>query len=491
MRLCAISICVLILPLHLFCQEREVSFQVEAGGATSAKPFWLHSGTRGKISPDTYLWGNIGAFSDFSKTDTRAFDFALGAEGTGSLGKDKNRLFVNQLFGKIRWQNLTLNVGLWNQPTQYDGLSASNGNILYSNNTRNMPGISIATWDYIRFPQSRCKWFSFRFEYAEHIMLDERHIKNTRVHYKTLVLKFALSPKTTIEGGVEDYGQWGGKTIQGKIKYTFKDYLKMVAIQAGGENASQSDQINRLGNHIGNYIARFTYTPSRFILTIYYNHLFEDGSGARFANGPDGLYGIYFTRKDRSKWFKSVVYELYYTKNQSGPRHDRPATDEEIAEKEPDDPYPDKIILGGNDNYLNHGEYRSGWSLYGQIIGAPFFTPREAVNGIISGTYNNRFIAHHLGICGELPLWNIRYKIMCSYSLNYGTHSSPFRDAQGNAITRRQASAGLELVLPEDKLPFTTTLHLGADRGSLLPHQFGAMLTISKTGFLTHTHKKN
>lgn len=482
MRLCAISICVLILPLHLFCQEREVSFQVEAGGAISAKPFWLHSGTRGKISPDTYLWGNFGAFSDFSKTDTRAFDFALGAEGTGSLGKDKNRLFVNQLFGKIRWQNLTLNVGLWNQPTQYDGLSASNGNILYSNNTRNMPGISIATWDYIRFPWFLGKWLAFKFDYSEYVMLDDRHVKHAHVHHKMLGGKITIIPQLSIEGGIEDFAQWGGKTDEGKIRYNLKDYLKMVCIESGGENASRSDQINKLGNHIGNHFIRINYQGTRFAATLFYNHLFEDGSGMRYQNWPDGLYGIYFTRKDKSKWFKSVVYELYYTKSQSGPRHDRPATDEEIAQKDPNDPFQDRIVLGGNDNYLNHGEYSSGWSLYGQMIGAPFFTPREAVDGIISGTYNNRFIAHHLGICGELPLWNIRYKIMCSYSLNYGTHSVPFRDAQGNAITRRQASAALELILPENKLPFTTTLHLGADRGSLLPHRFGAMLTISKTG---------
>ena len=269
MRLCAISICVLILPLYLFCQEREVSFQVEAGGATSAKPFWLHSGTRGKISPDTYLWGNFGAFSDFSKTDTRAFDFALGAEGTGSLGKDKNRLFVNQLFGRIRWQNLTLNVGLWNQPTQYDGLSASNGNILYSNNTRNMPGISIATWDYIRFPWFLGRWLAFKFDYSEYVMLDDRHVKHAHVHHKMLGGKITIIPQLSIEGGIEDFAQWGGKTDEGKIRYNLKDYLKMVCIESGGENASRSDQINKLGNHIGNHFIRINYQGTRFAATLF------------------------------------------------------------------------------------------------------------------------------------------------------------------------------------------------------------------------------
>ena len=116
-------------------------------------------GYRGKISPDTYLWGNFGLFTGYTQTDTRAFDFTFGAEGTGTLGSDKHRLFVNQLFGKIRWQNLTLQAGMWDKEEVYDGLSACNGNLLYANNTRNMPGISFATWDYLKL--ARWLWVKF------------------------------------------------------------------------------------------------------------------------------------------------------------------------------------------------------------------------------------------------------------------------------------------------------------------------------------------
>ena len=107
---------------------------------------------------------------------------------------------------------------------------------------------------------------------------------------------------------------------------------------------------------------------------------------------------------------------------------------------------------------------------------------KAPVDGIVLGTYNNRFIAHHWGVCGTLPVGKINYKLLCSYSLNYGTHSTPFRDEQNRPITKKQFSLGLQLTLPENKLPFNTTLNIGFDKGHLLENKFGAMLSISKTG---------
>ena len=463
-------------------QKHHVNYRAELGGGTAAKPFWLHTNTRNKIAPDTYLWGNVGLFTDFAKSDTRAFDYSLGTEGTGVLGQYHNRIFVNQLFGKIRWQNLTLNVGLFDRPTCYDGLSATNGDLLYSNNSRNMPGISLASWDYIKLPGKVGRYLSFKFRYAEQMMLDNRYVENTRVHNKMAAGKITFSPQFSIEGGIEDYAQWGGKGVDGKNRYTLKDYVKLVCVLSGGENASRSDQINRLGNHIGNYFVRINYGNSKLGISFYYNHLFEDGSGGRFKNAPDGLYGLYLTRKDSDRWFKSFVYEFYYTKDQSGPRHDRPATEEEIAQKAPSDPFPDRVILGGADNYFNNGGYPSGWSLYGQIIGLPFITPTPATDGIIRGTYNNRILAHHFGLSGALPLLDIQYKLLCSYSLNYGRHSDPFLDETGKAISKPQFSFGLQLTAPEKHLPFATTLSLGFDKGDLLQNRFGIMLSILKIG---------
>ncbi|MFR3853824.1 MAG: capsule assembly Wzi family protein, partial [Odoribacter splanchnicus] len=225
---------------------------------------------------------------------------------------------------------------------------------------------------------------------------------------------------------------------------------------------------NKLGNHIGNEFLKIRYNNERWGAEFYYDHIFEDGSGEKFRNRPDGLYGLYFTRKKNFKWFKSFVYEFYYTKCQSGPFHNDPVSGE---------------VVGGNDNYFNNGIYQSGWTFYGQVIGSPFFTPKpEEASGITRGVLNNRFYAHHLGICGDLP-GDIRYKLMMSYSLNYGTHSVHFINKNGEYTTKPQFSWGLELIAPDTKLPFHTALNVGFDKGDLLKNSFGIMLKIFKTGF--------
>lgn len=468
------------------CQKRTYSYGAEIGGSIPSPylPFWLYTNQYGKITDDSYLWGNVGLLSDFRKTNTRTFDFAFGFEGTASLGKNDNRIYVDQLFGRIRWQNLVLNAGILHRPVLYDGLSASNGDMLYSNNSRSMPGICLSTWDYIKFPWIG-KWVAFKAKYAEYTMTDNRYMGNrTRLHNKLLAGRLTIIPQLSIEGGIEDYSQWGGTDPdKGKVSYTFKDYVKMVLIKSGGSDASWSDQVNKLGNHIGMHFAKVNFHNTAFGLELYYNHMFEDGSGMRFQNWPDGLYGLYFTRKKSSLWFKSFVYEFYYTKDQSGPDHDRPATPKEIAQKEPGDPFPDRIVLGGNDSYFNHGEYRSGWTFHHRTIGTPFFTPYTYPGSDMTfGTYNNRFVAHHIGICGDLPIHNIHYKLMCSYSQNYGTHSNHFINENNESMTKKQFSSSIEFTLPESKLPFGSCLNIGFDKGDLLRNNFGIMLKIFKTG---------
>lgn len=470
-RLIFLSLCI-ILSAKGFGQKHTLGYGAEIGGAVPSDrlPFWLHSNTFGKIAPDAYLWGNIRLYTDFSKTNTRAFDYSFGAEGTGALGKDENRIFINQLFGRVRWQNLVLNVGMLNPPTEYDGLSSTNGNMLYSTNSRSMPGVDLSTWDFIKLPWVG-RWVSFRAKYAEYMMIDDRYAgRHTHVHNKLLGIKLTFIPQLSLEAGMEHFAQWGGEIPGfGKLPHTFKDYARVVLVRAGGED-SPDNEVNKLGNHIGMHFAKLKYNGSKWGAEFYYNHMFEDGSGQHFNNTPDGLYGLYFTRKTSPKWFKSFVYEFYYTKSQSGPFHNDPQTGE---------------VVGGNDNYFNNGIYQSGWTFYGNVIGSPFFTPwGKNAEGITPGVFNSRFTAHHIGICGELPL-DIQYKLLMSYSENYGMHHAPFVNEQGERISKPQFSFGLELVAPDLHLPFGTALNVGFDKGDLLKNNFGVMLKIFKTGIFS------
>ena len=73
--------------LQGYGQDWKGYYQAEIGGGVTADrlPFWLHTNTFGKITNDTYLWGTVGVGTPFSKSDTRAFDYSFGFEGTGAL----------------------------------------------------------------------------------------------------------------------------------------------------------------------------------------------------------------------------------------------------------------------------------------------------------------------------------------------------------------------------------------------------------------------
>lgn len=117
------------------------------------------------------------------------------------------------------------------------------------------------------------------------------------------------------------------------------------------------------------------------------------------------------------------------------------------------------------------------------MIGSPFFTTKpEEASGITRGVLNNRFMPIIWEFAGILP-GDIRYKLMMSYSLNYGTHSIHFINKNGEYTTKPQFSWGLELIAPDTKLPFHTALNVGFDKGDLLKNSFGIMLKIFKTGF--------
>ena len=87
--------------LQGYGQDRKGYYQAEIGGGVTADrlPFWLHTNPFGKITYDTYLWGTVGVGTPFSKSDTRAFDYSFGFEGTGALGRKEHRIFIDQLHG--------------------------------------------------------------------------------------------------------------------------------------------------------------------------------------------------------------------------------------------------------------------------------------------------------------------------------------------------------------------------------------------------------
>src|SRR5690606_9397010 len=131
------------------------------------------------------------------------------------------------------------------------------------------------------------------------------------------------------------------------------------------------EEINGLGNHLGSYEINIRTSIYNYDFEVFYNHIFEDGSGTRLRNTPDGRYGVYISDTEENKWINALMYEFYYTKNQSK----------------------NSSTTDGTDNYFNNNLYQSGWTYENRVLGIPFITLRDSRFRI----GNNIFVAHHFG----------------------------------------------------------------------------------------------
>lgn len=469
--------------------QRSLEYTAELTGLASTDermPMWATAARNG-IRPDSR--GGLlhaGLFSGFNAD--RKIQTAYGFSAAGYLTQRENKAIVDELFVSLKWRKVRLDLGMIHPETQFNGLSSQNGSVLLSTNARTLPGYNLHT-EFIDVPLTG-GIVAFKFNLSDYRMIDKRFVDNTDLHHKSLYLRITPHRQWEIIAGMEHWAQWAGTSpLYGKQPSRFKDYLRIFAGKSGGDDATWSDRVNVLGNHLGTRYYRLNYRSDSYTLTAYYENFFEDDKPWKlFRNAPDGVYGFYYGATDKKRWVSDVMYEFVYTKYQSGRYHDRPATPEEIDKQNPDDPWYKFIILGGNDNYFNNGEYRSGWTYYGRIIGTPFITPcPPAADGITYGTYNNRVVAHYVGIQG-FAAGKVPYRVRLSYSRNYGMYFPNFQTDLGLPSgpfehVRQQFSFGIEAgVFNRASAPFQIRVGLYGDCGSLYRNNFGITVSLIRSG---------
>lgn len=385
---------ILLISFNSFSQVR-FSGEATLQGMYSSKeelPFWMHMNQRGRIIGNTqaaaWLTGRaVIGLNDYSNLEI----------GAGVLYQEgiEDRMFLEDSYAQFRNSWLEITGGRKQRPELYNGLSATNENILWSLNARPMPGIQLRTRKPIFvFPEAG---IGFEASLEEYLFENDRSTKNAKLHHKSFHLVYRPSPNLQFKAGIQHFAQWGGTSdVFGPQPQSFKDYIRIFAGRGGGEDALQGDQDNSLGNHLGSWEIYVDKAFPGFSLSFIYNNIFEDGSGSRFANFPDGRYGLYFENTNKEKLISALIYEFFYTRHQS---HD--------------------INQWGADNYFGHGVYATGWTYEDRILGAPFFTYDENKVMII----NNKFAVHHIGLSGQVSgyQYSYPYKLLVSYAHNEGT----------------------------------------------------------------------
>ena len=246
----------------------------------------------------------------------------------------------------------------------------------------------------------------FEASWNEYWMGKNNYVKDVLLHHKSFHFVFHKGG-WKIKAGLQHFVQWSGTSPKlGKQPSKLDDYWRIVLGKQGAAGAHLGDQQNALGNHLGGYELSVSKKFKNFDALVFYNHLFEDGSGMMLRNTPDGRYALYLETKEKKELINSFIYELYYTQHQS---YTFPNTD-------------------GRDDYFNNFIYRDGWTYEKMVLGAPFFTVGPDGEGII----NNKFTAHHLGIGGEIgnSIKYYPYKLLLSFARNDGLYKKRNRPKQ-------------------------------------------------------------
>jgi len=440
-----------ILSIKSFSQNEGINYTIETGTVVSTGenlPFWLLSNRHGQFSNNpNQVFGKFSLKRELQ--EDKRFDIAYGISLNGRLDNNAD-VYFEEWYAKVKYRFLRLDMGSLRKSFGVQDSELSSGGMLWSGNARPLPGISLSTNHYIEVPFTK-GLIQFNGGMSHGWFDDYPGIKDVWLHHKWLMIKVGGQSRMHITGGLHHFAQWGG--VSDKYERLGRDlptFWKVFIGNGGNENSPVPEQINAAGNHLGSYNFRFDYSLKDFDLGFYWESVFEDNSGRKLRNFPDGLYGFNIKNKNQKSLISDLVVEFLATDNQSGPVIIDSVTN---------------IPPTGGDNYFRHYIYSMGWSSHLMTIGTPFIT--SPIYKAISD--NNRVRALHFGLKGMIK--NVNYKLLYSHSLNKGTYSHSLIPPQDN-------NSILVSLLLKDILIENSVFHIeyAMDLGKFYGDNFGLLL---------------
>lgn len=467
--------------------ERELNYNIERqitiGNGNN--PLWLNANKFGlsSIKDDNgYLRAGISGIEPLGNAQEWHFNYGIDVAAAYNF---TSSFIIQQLYGELQYKKIVISVGSKERPANLKNNELSSGSQTFGINARPIPEISIGTSDYFNILRnSNLLGLKFHFGYGvttdwrwqkHFVNTGERYTGKTLSHTQSGFLRIGNEKKFPLvfEGGLEWGCIFGGTSYNldyGNIKevtmnHGIKQFIE--AIYGGGSDPTDAGYNNAQGNTLGSLLFSLSYKLNDAKIRLYLDHFFEDHSQMFFEYGwKDGLYGCEITLP-KNRIASSLVYEYVRTDNQSGPiYHDATQA------------IPDQISAA--DNYYNHTIY-TGWQHWGQAIGNPLYTaPLYNSNGKIVFA-NNRLRAHHIGICGD-PLNSLHYKLLYSYSTNYGTYDAPLDSKMYNNSFLAEVTYSPKNIGTWNLEGNSIRLGFGFDRGELLGNNTGFQLTICSKG---------
>ena len=411
-------------------------------------PFWATANRFGIMPEADGAIGLVSAHSQFDPSQTLQWRWGAslaagmdmyyppgfdwnGGPNPASSNDPQTRIMMDELYGSLRWKVFSLDLGMKHReqgflagsasqgPAYLGSLSTTGGNILWSGNSRSLPGYSL-NLEPVAVPFTKGKLEVFG-SYGDYRTIDTRYVQGALLHNMRVGFTVHITNRLDFMGQLDHFALWSGThPINGKRPSGLGNYIRVVTGSSGGSNATVSDQINVLGDQRGAELLALRWKGDGYSVTLQHDIPYDDGSGMGLQNFPDGVNTLHFGLDDKTGWVSDVLLEYATTMWQSGTRHDW--TDAEGK----------KHISGGGDNYFNNSEYRSGWTFFGRTAGIPMFYPSgtrygdwNPFGGYVFGVENNRLKAVHLGLAGML-FKKAPYKLMLTGNRAFGTYAKPY-----------------------------------------------------------------
>jgi hypothetical protein len=299
----------------------------------------------------------------------------------------------------------------------------------------------------------------------------------------------------------------------------------------GGGNVSENEY-NAMGAHMGLWDFGVCFPVNEWEGHVYFQKPFGDGSGMRIWDGQNKDYYLGFLLQTEEKQkISGVSLELIKTDYQSGPGTPdpvEPETGQWWLIEEALIPDVSQFMLeqfgipttetqnwtlgdltcyleeawnrgnkfGGRDDYMNNGQYYSGWTYHGRIMGTPLYHTNEQFEKYAPGydynnrvkILNNRVNGFHIGLEGYM-IPSVFYRFKSTFTMNYGQYGEEYQGRGSWVETedyffkggKKQAYTSLELNwMPPKKKNLAFNVAVGYDFGQLY-RSFGGRLGIVYT----------
>lgn len=485
----------------------------------SQLPFWAVTNQYGIISEGNGGVALLQARTEYDKTKDFQWKWGVSLAGqydsrnpneSRSIIDSKTSYFkeiVDELYVSASWKKFSLDVGMRHVDIDFlcagmptlGSMSTTGGHVVWSGNARAMPGYLI-TMDPVAVPFTHnVLWIHGAF--GDNKTLDNRYMSGALIHRIKFFTLFKVHPRLDFQIGLDHVAIWGGTNSKyGAMPITLDNYFRVITGRSARNPGIDIDKNNTIGDQRGGFVSRLDWRGDGWKTVLQRDVPYDDGSGMLgIQNWPDGVYTIWFGFDRKNRWVSDILYEYHYTMKQSGTYHDRPTTPEEQDHLDPTDVYHYyHHVYGGRDDYFNHSSYCSGWTYYGRTIGDPLISPKGTHAStwtgreMVLGVENNRLKAHHFSVSGN-AFHRMPYKLMLTYTQNYGTYSKPYTgESQINnpwgtvhetplhqfsgSFVGEIPLASSQFLIPLSSAlrHFTLTYGIYADCGELLPNSIGA-----------------